>query len=282
MARFVVIGAGLAGSLTTRVLRQAGHTVTVIDDRDNFSASQASSNLYIASWLKKFSNKGAKRGIEVLESLELPTDRVFDSGIADAMSVRHIAQRHVLVEPDHIAKVTQLSHECVWAIEGSGPSQSEERYEGFPVVCTGYRGAELVPELAGKIQVKVGHAIMIPGRLKPGESSLRIVSPYTHGKLYQFDEDHIYFADSVALKPKSYWDREKELKMRTLSRCHDFLGRDVKVDEWRVGFRPLVKGHDFGIVGQSQNGAFYINGGGKNGMVAYCNAAAQLRDMIGA
>lgn len=282
MARFVVIGAGLAGSLVTRVLRKAGHTVTVIDDRDNFSASQASSNLYIASWLKKFSNKGAKRGIEVLESLNLPTEQVFESGIADAMKVRHIAQRNVLVEPDHIAKVTQLHRACVWAVEGSGPSQSEERFEGFPVVCTGYRGAELIPELAGRIEAKVGHAMLIKGQLRPGESALRIVSPYTHGKLYQFDPGHIYFADSVALKPKSYWDRQQDLKMRTMSRCLDFMGREFHVKEWRVGYRPIIRGHDFGIVGQSQNGAFYINGGGKNGMVAYCNAAEQLRGMIGA
>jgi flavin-dependent dehydrogenase len=68
-----IIGAGLAGSITAALLRREGFEARVIDDGDSKAGSNASSNLFIASWLKKFSSAEAANGINIIESLYGPT-----------------------------------------------------------------------------------------------------------------------------------------------------------------------------------------------------------------
>lgn len=272
---FVVVGAGLAGSIVTRVLRRAGHSVVVIDDDDRYSASQASSNLYIASWVKKYQH-AARVGIEVLESLELPTDRVFDRGLADAMHVRHIAQRDILVRPDAVGWASKATSAGVLWRDQDGTESFEP---GIPVLCCGYRANELLPNMFTDLTVKVGHRFLFEGELEAGESSLTLVSPYTHGKLYQYAPGQIYYADSVALKKLSFEKRQEELKERTLERAYKALGRELPIIDYRVGYRPILKGSAFGSL-RERHGMWSVNGGGKNGMVAYAWLAQELLERI--
>lgn len=267
-----VVGAGLAGSLVARVLRARGRDVRVIDDVDVRSASRASSNLYIASWLKKFSSSAASNGIRVVEELFAgKIDQPFSRGIADAMKVRHIAQQHILVEPDVVSTV--LRTDCL-----PGVMTTDRFYEGPTVLCCGYRGAELVPGL--EIDVKVGHCFHFKGRLPEGRSSLTLASPYVHAKLYQLDEDTIYFADSVAVTRSAYEKRSRELMDRTLARAVSLMGYEPEVKSILVGYRPFIAGHDFGYLAQVRPGVWVLNGGGKNGIVAYADAADRLAKEI--
>jgi glycine/D-amino acid oxidase-like deaminating enzyme len=280
-----VVGAGIAGSLVARVLRARGHTVRVIDDCDVNSASRASSNLYIGSWLKKFGSPAASNGIRVVEELFAgKIDQPFSRGIADAARVRHIAQRHLLVDPDVVGTATSV-HQVDDPFPpnyGGGVKVSVLGGRFFPgrtVICTGYRGAELVPGL--KVDVKVGHGIHFRGRLPEGKSSLTLASPYTHAKLYQLDEDTIYFADSVAVTRGTYDKRRKELMDRTMARAVKLIGFEPEVKSILVGYRPFVSGHDFGYLAQVKPGVWVLNGGGKNGIVAYADAADRLAKEIG-
>lgn len=275
-----VVGAGIAGSLVARVLRARGHAVRVIDDRDVNSASRASSNLYIGSWLKKFSSSAASNGIRVVEELFAgKIDQPFSRGIADAMKVRHIAQRHLLVEPDEVGTVTKVSSYDFSGPPSNGGVLLGGRFlHGPTVLCCGHRGAELVPGL--KVDVKVGHCIHFRGRLPEGKSSLTLASPYVHAKLYQLDEDTIYFADSVAVTRDAYAKRSKELMDRTMARAVALLGYEPEVKSILVGYRPFVSGHDFGYLAQVKPGVWVLNGGGKNGIVAYADAADRLAKEI--
>lgn len=263
-----VVGAGLAGSIITRLLRAEGFNVRVFDDGDKFSASQASSNLFVASWLSKFKSEDAATGIRVLERLfPKEIDQPFASGIVSALQVRHVAQRYVLVPTSHARGVRSVVNEGLVDIKG-------DQWGGPTIICTGYRGAELVPGL--KIDVKVGHALFIEGQLKPGQSCLSLVSPYVHQKLYQFDEDTIYFADSVAVPLDRYDMEEDGLLFRTRKRARKALGYEPKIKKVLVGYRPIVKGSDFGLCIEPQPGVFVLNGGGKNGMVAYAAQADKI------
>lgn len=266
-----VVGAGIAGSLVAHLLRKRGVPVRVIDDNDVNSASRASSNLYVASWLKKFSSAEAALGVHVVEDLfGDKIDQPFSSGIAEAAKVRHIAQRHLLVTPDVVGVVTGVMS----GANRPGVLLGDGKYDGPVILCTGYRG----PELARGVQVtvKVGHCIHFRGRLPKGKSSLTLVSPYTHAKLYQLDEDTIYFADSVAVKPETYAKRSKELQERTLRRAVALLGYEPEVKSILVGHRPFVPGHDFARCELVAQGVWSLNGGGKNGIVAYAAAAHRL------
>lgn len=280
-----VVGAGIAGSLVTRLLRKAGHKVVVIDDNDTLAGSRASSNLYIASWLKKFGNVGATRGIEVLESL-FPAEHIdqpFSRGIGEAMKIRHIAQKHLLVEPDIRGRV--MSWDCInLAAPPSLLLDSGQRLDGPIIFCTGYRAPELVDV---KVDVLAGHCALYHGTLPPGTSSITMPLPYRHQKLYQFAENQIYFADSTRLMVKSF-EKNKVGRMNGfIDKGYEVLRglglNDSRLIEYRVGYRPCVKGFDFGQLKMISNqGVFSINSGGKNGLVAYANLAAELIERIGA
>jgi len=265
-----VVGAGLAGSLVARVLRSHGFEVRVIDDMDQFSASQASSNLYINHWLKKFSAAQAKRGVRVLERLfHDKIEEPFANGLGYAAQVKHIPQRAVLVEPDVTGKVVEVT-DVGCMVDGVGFAN------GATVLCTGYRASELVDL---DVDIKVGHCFLVRGRLPKGKSRIAMISPYKHEKLYQFDENHIYYADSVGLKLSAYWKRQEELKARTLERLRRHVP-DAEVVDFRVGYRPLTPGYDFGLLSRHSDWVWSVNGGGKNGLVAYAALAEQLVEAL--
>lgn len=266
--RIIVIGAGIAGSIAARLLSRAGHEVHIFDDLDEQSASQASSNLYIAHWLQKFMHAEAKRGVEVLEEVYAgQIDQPFAQGMGYAMKVNHIAQRHVIEPVFSNAMVNHVSDEGVTAEDG----------ESYPadkvVVCTGWRASELVGDL--EVYVKVGHCYLFEGKLEPGQSRLAIISPYKHEKLYQFDENRIYYADSVAVHLDTYEKNKSELQEKTLARARKHVG-NLPIADMRIGYRPFVKGHDFGWLKQHSQNVWSINGGGKNGLAAYAYLADKL------
>ena len=275
-----VVGAGIAGSITARLLRKNGFQVRVFDDGDPLAGSRASSNLFIASWLKKFESSSARLGISVLEDLFAgKIDQPFSRGVADAIKVRHVAQRHLLVEPDEVVKITGLDPKrgLMWRQDGV------KLCEGPIVLCTGCRtallGEEPIPEPL------VGHCALFRGRLQEGRSSLLMPLPYRHFKLYQYDEDLIYFADSTALKPESYRKRRSELQSRLVDNARAAMTAEIRgldkpplppLVEIRVGHRPCLPGHPFGRLRTVAPGVWSMNGGGKNGMVCYAALAHRL------
>lgn len=273
-----VVGAGIAGSLVARLLRKLGHQVRVFDDNDPCAGSRASSNLYIASWLKKF-NQDASDGIQILESLFPPEqiDNPFKKGIMDALKIKHIAQKHLMVEPDVREKVTGL-----WP---GGVETSEKRHEGPVVLCMGYRAGELVSgSVHSGLDVLVGHCLLIKGVLPPGTASITMPLPYRHLKCYQLDDETIYFADSTRLTRKSFEKRKDQLLLDLTKKATTHLaslGMSKAFGfEHRVGYRPVVPGRDFGELVKIAPNMWSINGGGKNGLVAYANLAAQLAEEL--
>lgn len=269
-----IVGAGIAGSITHDLLLRAGYTVRLFDDVDPCAASRASSNLYVDHWLKKFFHDGfdVDQGLNITKQLYgSVSEQPFEGGVAEALKVRRIPHQALLRSPSVTARVT--------AVRPDGVTTQEGRfYPGRTVVCAGYRAPELI-NLPG-MEVKVGHCVIFRGRLNPGEASLNLVAPYKHGKLFQMDLDHIYYADSVALKLKSYQKRETEVRARTVERAERALGRRLPIVAFHVGYRPIVPGHPFGHLDQPMENVWTVNGGGKNGIVAYALLADKLRRIL--
>ncbi len=262
-----VVGAGIAGSLVTRLLHKNGFTVRVFDDQDKYAGSMASSNLFIASWLKKFESSSARLGISVLEELfKDKIDQPFERGIADAAKVKHIAQRHLLVDADF--------EEEVRGLYVGGVETSKTRWPGRTVLCCGARIAELAP--GEKVDALVGHCVFLQGKLPPGFSSLTMPLPYRHFKLYQYSDNQIYFADSTAVKKDVYWKRREELQAKLLERARAATNDLFPVLAVRVGYRPCLDGFPFGKLTALAPGVWSVNGGGKNGLVAYAALAHRL------
>jgi len=267
-----VIGAGLAGSIVTHVLRDRGYECQVFDDKDKFSASEASSNLFIRHWLKRFMDRGAGKGVDTIERLfDGVIDEPFAKGLGYAMKVRHIGQRHIIVEPDIVGTVDEITPDHVKIVGCS------TEFEGPTVVCTGYRAEELVTDPG--VTVKVGQCSFFRGNLAQGEAQISMISPYRHQKLYQFAPGVIYYSDSVALQLKQYNKRREEVVATSLERARKLVG-DRPMIEMKVGYRPITKGHNFGRLIRHNERLWSVNGGGKNGIAAYAYLAENLANEL--
>lgn len=272
MERINVIGAGLAGSIVTHVLRDRGYECRVFDDEDKFSASEASSNLFIRHWLKRFMDRGAGNGVDIIERLfDEVIDEPFAKGLGYAMKVRHIGQRYIIVKPDIVGTVDEITPFHV-KIRGCSTE-----FEGPTVVCAGWRAKELV-ENPG-VTVKVGQCSFFRGNLDQGEAQISMISPYRHQKLYQFAPGVIYYSDSVALQLDQYTKRRDEVVKTSIERARRLVG-DRPMIEMRVGYRPITKGHDFGRLIRHNERLWSVNGGGKNGIAAYAYLADRLAVVI--
>lgn len=270
-----ILGAGLAGSIMATLLRAEGRDVRVIDDDDKFSASQASSNLFVADWYTKEGER-AKIGFDVLERLYgKVTEKPFAAGIKIAPKMLHIPQRHVLVKPDVVGTATYA--------DDQGLTLGDMRHFSGPmIICGGYRHNGINTPVKLDMEVYAGHRFLFKGDLAQGR--LDMVAPYKHGKLYQLHPGEIYYADSVKIKLDQYNKRQGELKDRTLERAKAAIGYLPEIIDFRVGYRPMVKDRPFGISGgmPGQHGfpAWYMNGGGKNGCVAYAYHANEILKAI--
>lgn len=266
-----VVGNGLAGSIVTRFLRDAGYSVRVIADDGPNAASFASSNLYIEHWVKKFA--GSRAGLEqVAEKWGEVSDEPFQRGLGYAAKVKHIGWEKILCEADVPGLVTSVD----W---GSGTVRMEngDVFEGEAcVLCLGWRNAELTPRGHLQPEVKAGHCLLFEGRLPEGEGTISMLAPYRHQKWYQLDEKTIYYADSTALKRERYEREKEELIALSKERAEKLNKGRFPLREVRTGYRPVMKGHDFGIIYKVAKRCWVVNGGGKNGIVAYAACADRL------
>jgi len=274
---FNVVGSGIAGSLVARMLRKYGHDVTVFDREDDYSASQASSNLVLRNWLTKFNPRAVKAGLEVLDDLGLKYERPFSFGIASAANVVRYPNEQILVEYKY-GVVTELSGDGLyyWDRDGSRCFSG-----GRTILCCGHLAAELLPSLEEKLSVKVGHCVFYHGKLPGGKGTLKVHSPYKHAKLFQYAPNLIYFADSLAVSGKTFLDKSDHYRALLKQRGEEALedaGVTEKLEIARIliGIRPFIEGHPFGLVYKRTNNIWAVNGGGKSGIVAYAYQAARL------
>lgn len=260
--KVLIVGNGLAGSIMCRLLkkRQPKWEVVVMANDAPMSASKASSNLFCDSWVKKW-HGGGRRGLEILH--ELYEDAIT---IPFPIEVKRVEQ--VMCAPDIIDTCTFVDDGV--AIGGEGEYTFDK-----VILCTG--PSKLLVD-GPPIQVKTGHALIFsqpwegPGVIKP-------VRPYCQEKIMPWRGCLTYYADSVAIIDKNYWKRREELVKRSKGQAlkHGLTSNCVEL----VGQRPVMKHHPYGWWVRYGN-RLAINGGGKNGMVAYANIAERVLESINA
>lgn len=267
-----IIGAGIAGSIMAKMLLVEGFQIRIFDDHDDKAGSRASSNIYIAHWINKFTEKG-KLGLEQTEFLfGHIADNPFSDGLSYAANVKHVSNQELLEPPTFDKEVLEVKEEGV-------VDSNFDLHKGPTVICTGYRGAQLAPEF--KVDILVGHAFYLRGVLPKELARLTLASPYVHQKCYQLRPNVIYFADSVALKPEAFEARKKEVYDRSIERMKKAGIGDFPISSYRIGYRPIMKDHTFccaeRIPGKK---AWFLNGGGRHGLVAYAYGAKKILEEI--
>lgn len=261
-----IVGGGIAGSIAAKYLDSKGIKWRLFDDGDVLAGSRASSNLYCASWLKKWSGSQASTGINVLESLYGK-----QASLPFPVDVRLISHSDLIVPPTH-----QETVERVYT-DGSLDTGSAA-FDGPTLVCAGRLASKLLG--TNDVWCKVGHCVLFEGTWT-GPGVLNFVSPFTHQKAYQYAPGMIYFADSVAVLQKQYDARKDELVARTIARARKLPQlATARVLEIRTGMRPFLDGSPYGRLDKIFPRVWSLNGGGKNGLVAYASLMPRLEECV--
>lgn len=250
----IIVGNGLAGSIACHALRAAGLKPFVIADNGEFAATSASSNLYCASWVSKWSRIGTA-GIEMLEKLFPDYEQVPFAGL----DVRRIANEHLIVEPDLWGTVACVRKDGKLQMDGGKKVPAD-----VVIWCTGWRSEEVT-------SIKTGHGIFFHGE---HDSHLSFWAPFKQVKIFQHSPGVVYFGDSTAILDKNYCQDHVD---KSLERAAKYGLTDVK--EIVVGKRPMIHGSPYGQLIRREH-SIVMNGGGKNGMPAYAALSIRLCQMI--
>lgn len=256
MKKVLIIGAGLAGSITARLCRLAGAHVTVVDGGSCDSGSQAAACLLTPRWLAAIDVHAQRQAYQILSSIAHVHTLKFNTGVPGVKAdIDWVAPADLLVKPDVRDEVEKLGDHSAF------PDQ-------VMLVATGYRAGKLaaIPE----IKPIVGVSLIFPGQMT--EPRVRIWAPYRQAIAFNISSSSIWFGDGTAIQQKNWSNTRID---DTVRRAKDIMGL-VNPIAVQVGVRPKMDGFPKGYLAKVGRGKWVMTGGYKNGTALYALLAQRF------
>lgn len=261
-----IVGAGLAGSISARLLERKGFKIRLFDNLETYGASRNSENLFSMGWKNKLGEEMTRGGISILkreynmQSMAFKTKVRFDN-------VFHIHPRDILMPPEIKEKVIAVSE--------LGVKTQNMEFDGPVILAAGAWCNELLKG-APMVDSLTGHALLFKGTWE-GPPIMEIHAPYRHLKIFQWAPNKIWFGDSTCILDKNYKAKQPIYLERTLSLAKKYGFSDSP--EFVFGKRPWVKGQRGHLSKVSEN-VWLLTGGWKCGLVIYAYLANKLAEEI--
>jgi glycine/D-amino acid oxidase-like deaminating enzyme len=256
--KVIIVGAGLFGSIAAALARRHGHDVTVIDNKEEHSASKASGCVLAPSWLTSLSSEQTQRAMEVLGSLY----RVQDTALLNpttglTFKAKQVHPDDILVVPDIAAKVEAV---------GDGWAQYEgTKLKGTVLVAAGVWSESLVE--MPKVRGLYGASVRVAG-VRLEQPSITVYAPYRQAVAVNLPGNReVWFGDGTALIEATWAKEGGERIAKTLERFAKITGIKAARPKVRVGARPYVEDYKAGYFAQAGDRLWVSTGGAKNGTV---------------
>lgn len=283
MYDFVVVGAGLFGSIISRTLTESGATVAVVDDGRPLSGSVPAACLMKPGWASSMHFDEYADAILLLEELYGPVTelKLRARPLAKQISVTWLDPKKILskaaARPEHYRDRVSVAADKYVKLESTN-IVLEARIA--VIVCTGAWAEELIPSLSGRITPKGGWAFTWSGQI--ADPFLQVWAPYRQLIGFNRGPDEIWCGDGTALIKKSFTSCGSMVK--SMQRCIDALGSEVSPangPKILAGYRPYFTGPKApALIEKVSPGLYVATGGGKNGTLGAAWAARQLRDRL--
>lgn len=254
-----IIGAGLAGSFVERIARQNKIKTRVFDEQNSFAASPYSENIFSFGWADRLGTNIADVAKKTLKETVTVDEVNFRN--KNLIKSYRVQPRNVLVDyvKDTALKVTD-----------DGVQLRDNGFQKGPtIICAGAFCNKLVPVTG--LNSLSGHGLLFKGKWHK-EPMMLMPIPHKHFKVFQFDEDRIWFGDSVAIKHKNYMAKQQEYISKSLSRANDYFGLS-NPSEIVFGMRPYVgksaNNPQMGYLKKVSPRVWVLTGGWKMGLMIY-------------
>lgn len=269
----IIVGAGLFGSIAATLARKRGHTVTVIDNAEKYSASKASGCVLAPSWLNSLDSRQIEGAMDVLQSLYTVEEIKFPVGLAATFKAKRVNPDKILVKPDIKAAVLLVE-------DGKVKLEDGRILKGIVLVAAGIWSQNLVamPVIRGLY----GASIRFKGaQLKTPH--IKVYQPYRQAVAINLDSKTVWFGDGTALVAKTWLKEENDRLFATAARALEQLKGNLTNDLTRQmykGARPYVEGYKAGYFERVHPKTWVSTGGAKNGTVLAAWQALQFANAL--
>jgi glycine/D-amino acid oxidase-like deaminating enzyme len=276
----VIIGAGLVGSLTAKVLREAGYDSLILDMEHPYAASKCSFGIWKDGWVNDAIRKEYEAGMstlekyagerEVLELFNMKKEKIDEFYYinpakvlneeflpAEVLSVENNKVKFVMEGQKYMAKATVAVVVCAGAF-------TQELLEN-----SGYKNAPQMDKLWGAT---------MDVDMEIEESRIMEWAPYKQCILYKTNGKKFVFGDGATVKnPQENDPRVKKASARLQE--HLDMVTQIKVPNEKIrsvkqGYRPYLKKGTPKFINKHDKRLFSATGGAKNTTIL-CGFMAQ-------
>lgn len=256
-----IIGAGLAGSMLSKSLKNSQIEHRVFDAKLPFAASVISENLFSDTWLKDVSY--IKDSLDFIYDNYEVEKKTFYSAKKEKQ-IHHLPIPNVLLKEYIYQEVINLSDKGCYTKEGF--------YKGINIVCAGFLAKKLLN--LPSLDALTGHGFFINGYKT--KDIINTYRPYTHEKIMNWHDGSIWYGDSTAIRHRNYMQKQKHYISNSKSRM--LKHQLPKYDKIVFGSRPMnVKNPKEGMLLRISDNNYVLNGGWKDGLVIYPYLISKLR-----
>lgn len=273
---FVIVGAGLFGSVIATHLRSKGRGCVTLDDRRPLSGSRAAACLMKPSWASSMEKEDFNQAIRLLDGL-YGVDQLSFKLPVGSTTVSWVNPSAVLRPPTYEARVTDIMPRGPDGSYGYivNTDQGWSLFAERVIVATGIWVGELTA-LLETVTPKGGWAFLWNGRLK--QPFISPWAPYKQLVAFNRGPREIWVGDGTALIPKSMDDEGRRLASKV--RCATAVGLDPMQATVIAGYRPYVDGlRAPALVQEVRKNLWVATGGAKNGTLGAAWSARQLENV---
>tara|TARA_R100000278_G_scaffold122808_2_gene110036 strand:- start:1143 stop:1964 length:822 start_codon:yes stop_codon:yes gene_type:complete len=254
-----IIGAGLAGSFVERLARKNNIKTRIFDEENSYAASPYSENIFSFGWAERLGTDIADIAKRILQD----TVKVDEVNFRNKNLIKsyRVQPKNVLVE--------YIKDKAIEVSDDGILTKNNGFQKGATIICAGAFCNKLVPVMG--LNSLSGHGLLFKGKWRK-EPMMLMPIPHKHFKVFQFDEDRIWFGDSVAIKHKNYMAKQQDYIGKSLSRAYDYFGLSDP-SQIVFGMRPYVgasaNSPKMGHLEKISSRVWVMTGGWKMGLMIY-------------
>lgn len=277
--KVIIVGSGLFGSATTRLLRLNNIQVVLIDSEKRLAASKCSAGVFRDSWINDKIKEKSSISLSVLKEMGIIPEVLDFEEKGKTTQLFRIGPEEIILQPDISEEVTSIQVENDKRVVYT---KKKTRIEAdIVIVCAGSFVNEIMQNSELPIREDLysmwGQVWILSGS-KDYKNSITIWAPYRQKVLFSFRNSgkyKIYLGDGSTVKnPKGENDpRLAVVEKRLLSHVKSEGFKTHEIEAILEGNRPYISGDEF--IKEHIENVYSATGGAKNSTII-CGYIAKM------
>ncbi len=286
MIDVIIIGAGLVGSMTAKVLRDEGYSVRIFDSREKLSGSKCASGVWKEGWVNPKIKERVEEGLGTLQkyaNIQLLDFYNRDNGKTEEMF--YVDWSEICNEDYVDAKVFEVKNKKIEYIPTDSETDWTDEAKYAVLICAGAFTDKILSE-SGYAPIGIdaywGNLLVLDGA-NMKMSVVKTWAPYKQIVALRYKDQGMKFSDGSTVKnPKPDDDRCDKVEARLLQHLEDTFPNlpDTLGVTYYTGLRPYLQDKSINFINTHDKNLFSATGGAKNTIILCGYFAQKLTEMV--